>query len=302
MTDFTQIPGVRLSMRNQVSVIEIDNAFATAKLSPHGANVFSYCPKNADGSAGADLLWLSEQAVFDGKTAIRGGVPICWPWFSGYSAQYNAPVVEGSNPPAHGLVRRAAWHLEDIQALENGATKVLFSYRSNAETLAIWPYEFVLHFQVVVGETLSLSLITHNLTDLDLPMTEALHTYFNLPGDGSLQIDGLQGAMEINTLNQQNSLVAESVTLAGPIDNVYLQASNRLLAKVHGEVKLQIDTAHAASAVLWNPGPETVKNFADVDHAKWAEFVCIENGNVRSDQVTVPARGIHRLQVVISRP
>lgn len=301
MSDWNNVQGVSLSMRDQVSIIEIDNAFATAKMSSHGATVLSFCPKDSSGKTMDDLLWVSENAVYDGKAAIRGGIPVCWPWFSGYQAQFNAPLADDVEPSAHGLVRKKAWHLDRIENLESGATLIEFITQSDAETRAIWPYEFALSLQVVVGEMLSLTLTTTNLNPIPLQITEALHTYFNLPVEADITITGLQGATEIATLRaNQSRQVAGDVSVHSPIDNVYLNAGSTVLAKVSGEPKLQIDSSHAASCVVWNPGPETVKGFADIADDHWTQFLCIENGNVWDDAVLIEPEAKHRLQIAIS--
>ncbi|MBO1923426.1 D-hexose-6-phosphate mutarotase [Thiomicrorhabdus sp. 6S3-12] len=300
---FSHIPGVTFSMHDALSLIEVENDYAKAIMTAHGATVLSYCPKDKNGDLEEDLLWVSEQAVYDGKAAIRGGIPVCWPWFSGYQSEFNAPLEEGAQPPAHGFVRKMSWHLENVEKLPSGVTSVLFSLSSSKETLAIWPYAFALQLQVVVGETLSLSLTTHNLNAFDLQLTEALHTYFRLPPDGTLQLDGLQGATQIETLQQnRQNLVGTPLVVQSPIDNVYLNAGPSLQASVKGEPVLQIDSSQARSCIVWNPGPETVKGFSDIENRHWTQFVCIENGNVWNNFVTVPAESKHKMQIAICKP
>lgn len=303
MDDWNDVQGVSFSMRGDVSIIEIDNAFAQAKMTPHGATVLSFCPKDESGVLGDDLLWVSDQAVYDGKAAIRGGIPVCWPWFSGYQGEFNSPLEESVEPSAHGLVRKKAWHVERIESLQSGSTLVEFVTQSDAETRAVWPYEFSLSLQVVVGEMLSVTLTTTNLNPLPLQLTEALHTYFKLPMNADITMSGLQDAQEINTLQgNQKRMVVGDLAVSSPIDNVYLNVKSSLSAKVDGELRLQIDSSSAQSCVLWNPGPETVKGFTDIADADWPQFLCIENGNVWSNRVIIEPETKHRLKIAISKP
>lgn len=297
------IEGVAFRNQDALLLIEIETPFAKALMTPHGATVLSYCPKDQQGNLQHDLLWVSEQAVFDGKAAIRGGIPVCWPWFSGYQAEYNSPLAEDATPSAHGFVRKAAWHLQNIEILPNSAISVVFSLSSSEETLAIWPYEFSLELRVVIGQALELTLTTKNLSSQEIKLTEALHTYFNLPSNASVMIDGLKGAIQIDTLNQnQQQNITSEIVVQAPMDNVYLNSQSSLIAKQNGQAVLQIDSSNADSCILWNPGPETVKGFKDITDDHWPQFVCIENGNVWSNAVTLPAKGTHQLEIAIRKP
>ncbi|BBP47082.1 D-hexose-6-phosphate mutarotase [Thiosulfatimonas sediminis] len=303
MTEWNHIKGLRFSMCGDVPMIEVDNDYATARMTTHGATVLSYCPKDSKGKAGEDLIWVSDNAIYDNKTPVRGGVPICWPWFGAYKAEFNSPLEDGAEPQGHGLVRKKSWHLARIETLKNGATLVEFTTQADAETRAIWPYEFLLSLQVVVGETLGLTLTTSNLNPIPLKITEALHTYFKLPINAKLLVDGLQGAEEIDTLKDNQSRdVTEKLLVKPPMDSVYLQVQPTLTVSAGGKPALQIEASNAASSVLWNPGPETVKGFKDIHPDHWTQFVCIENGNIWDDAVTIAPEGKHRLQIAISKP
>jgi len=303
MNSWNNVQGIRFSMRGDVSLIEVDNVYAQAKMTAHGATVLSFCPKDPAGQVGEDLLWVSESASYDGKAAIRGGIPVCWPWFSGYQAEFNALLEDDVEPPAHGLVRKKAWHIDRIETLENGATLVEFVTQSDEQTRPIWPYEFTLSLQVVIGETLSLTLTTTNRNPLPIIITEALHTYFNLSVTKDITLNGLQGSQEVDTLKANKTRIVDGgLSVSSPIDNVYLAVQSSLLTSVDGQPSLQIDSSNAASCVVWNPGSETVKGFKDIADDHWPQFLCIENGNVWSDRVIIEPEAKHRLQIAISKP
>ncbi|MDX1795418.1 MAG: D-hexose-6-phosphate mutarotase, partial [Hydrogenovibrio sp.] len=162
--------GVQFSMQQNLLVIEVENRFATAKITNHGASVLSYVPKQGP-SAETDLLWVSDQAVFDGSKPVRGGIPVCWPWFG---------KAEDPELPAHGFVRNRVWQVEQVSNLENGVTEVVLSTHSDDASLAIWPHAFDLTLRVEIGEKLTMTLISHNPNAYDISITEAFHSYFNV--------------------------------------------------------------------------------------------------------------------------
>ena len=301
MSDLTQIQGVTMTKQGELDVIEIDNAFATARMTTLGASVLSFCPKDAQGNVGEDVMWVSDTAIYDGKAAVRGGVPICWPWFGGYKAEFNSPLAQGAEPQAHGFVRRKLWELASVTAMDNGATQVEFVTTSDAETLAIWPYAFTLTMQVIVGETLQMNLITHNQNECEIKITEALHTYYNLPVDQNVVLDGLQGAQEINTLSDNATRTIDGLfAVSSPIDSVYLNVQPTIEASVAGNPVFALDS-NGQSSVVWNPGPETVKGFADIDDAHWPQFLCVENGNMWDNAVTIAPNSSHTLRVTVRK-
>lgn len=119
-----------LSFRTQenVQIIQIDNEFSTAEITPHGGCVLSFIPKAHSNIQ--DLLWVSPTAVYNAEKPVRGGVPVCWPWFGAH------PTEESK--PAHGFVRNAPWQLDQVNDLDSGATEVILSFESSEQTLKIW--------------------------------------------------------------------------------------------------------------------------------------------------------------------
>ncbi|MEO1621772.1 MAG: hypothetical protein AAFU53_12170 [Cyanobacteria bacterium J06632_3] len=147
-------------------VIEISNAKATAKISVYAAQVLSFQPMGEP----ADLMFVSENAYYKTGKATKGGIPICWPWFG--------PDPEAKGRASHGFVRNRMWTLLSVEAVPTGETKVRFGMSPSEETLAIWPYQFDLVLEVLVGDSLTVTLITENRDDKPFSMTQAFHTYF----------------------------------------------------------------------------------------------------------------------------
>ena len=281
--------GVSFAMRENIMMIDVENEFASALITTHGGCVLSFTPKN-----GQDLLWVSPTALYNGQKPVRGGVPVCWPWF-GANTQY-------ASAPAHGFVRNAVWHLDHVAKLDSGVTEIVLTFDSNAETLAIWPHSFHLALKIEVGKKLTMSLITTNLNDYDIQITEAFHTYFNVADARNLVIRGLEGSTHLDKLsNAPAERQMETLTLKPPMDSVYLNQTGDIAIEDAGnQRRIMIEKLHADSAVVWNPGPETVKGFADLPDDLWPEFVCVEAGNIFDNAVVIASGDKHTMSMMLS--
>lgn len=283
------VKGVSFNKQDSLAMIEINNRFASAKISLHGACVLSFTPRNKK-----DILWLSSAAVYDGRSPIRGGVPICWPWFGGH------PV--DSSLPAHGFVRNMAWELTQISELDSGETQLELSLNSTTKTLAIWPYEFNLQLKIKVGEKLVCSLTTTNLSHKSLEITEAFHAYFNVEEAKGLFIEGLENATHLDKLTHADAVQqVGKIVLNPPMDSVYLKHTSvvKIKDKINNRT-LVVEKSDANSCVVWNPGLDIVKGFKDIPDEDWTKFVCVEPGNVLDDSITIAKGSKHTMTMVIS--
>ena len=280
---------VVFGQQDKLSVITVENDFATAKITPYGANVLSFVPKSS--SNVADLLWVSPAARFDGRQPVRGGIPICWPWFGKHSTD--------STLPAHGFVRNALWQLDQVSHLESGATELSFSIESSDESLKVWPYSFHLQLVVTVAESLTLRLVTTNLSDQTMVLTEAFHSYFKVGDASKVTVSGLENSVHIDTLNtMKRSVQTKKLFLSPPMDSVFL--NHAVDAKIDDVVlsrQISVRKQGSSSTVVWNPGSEIVKGFKDISNEAWPEFLCVESGNVFEDVVTLLAGEKHELKL-----
>lgn len=281
--------GVSFSMQDQVMLIEVENEFAQATLSTHGASILSYTPKGHE-----DVLWVSPDAVFDGQKAIRGGIPVCWPWF-GKAAE--------AGLPAHGFVRNTVWQLDHVAKLDSGVTEVVLTTQSSEKTLPLWSHHFHLELRVEVGEKLAVSLTTYNKNNHDIEITEALHTYFNVSDVNKVSVNGVQGSTEHDTLQSPPAVSSReaSIDMQAPMDSVFTNQTSALMIddSIKGR-QIKIEKAHADSTIVWNPGPEIVKGFADIADDDWSGFICVEAGNVFDNKVFIPAGEKHTMQLFLS--
>ncbi|NJM95349.1 MAG: D-hexose-6-phosphate mutarotase [Acaryochloridaceae cyanobacterium CSU_5_19] len=170
-------------------MIDISNDQARARISVYGAQVLSFCPAQQS----EDLLFLSQQALYQPGKAIRGGIPICWPWFG--------PDPEGLGRASHGFARDRIWQVLNTAAPSRAETVVTLGLTDSPETRAIWPHPFELTLEVTVGETLTLALVTRNRGQAALTLSQALHTYFRVGDLEGARLWGLEKETYLDKLD-----------------------------------------------------------------------------------------------------
>lgn len=271
-------------------MIGIRNRFATARLSLHGAHVLSFCPQG-----GSDLLYLSEQALFQPGKAIRGGVPVCWPWFG--------PDPQGLGRPAHGLARTRLWALRSASETPAGATRLTLGLGDSAETQAIWPYAFDLTLDITIGATLRLELRTRNTGDAPFDITQALHSYFSIADLGQTRVLGLEGGRYIDKATGAGGVEREQVgevEFSGEVDRIYTGTPARqAIVDAAGQRTIALMAQGSHTTVVWNPGPAIAAAMADLPDEGYRRFVCVETANAADEVITVAPGGEHRLAVEI---
>ena len=243
-----------------VKLVRVIHDKANAAISLFGGHVVSFQPQGQE-----DLIWMSQQAKFDGKTALRGGIPVCWPWFGRIAA------------PAHGFARSSEWQLVEHRESEAGVI-VSLGLKPSEATLAVWPHQFDARLNVEIGDQLKVTLDVKN-TDLQ-PWTfsGALHTYLNVgdihntttTGMGAEYIDSLQGGK----ICQGGS----ELVLTDTIDRVYTQPEAQIfVADKKLDRTLTVENHGHNSAVLWNPWAEGATAMGDMQNDGYLTMMCVES-------------------------
>ncbi|MEO9493377.1 MAG: D-hexose-6-phosphate mutarotase [Vibrio splendidus] len=243
-----------------VKLVRVIHDKANAAISLFGGHVVSFQLQGQE-----DLIWMSQQAKFDGKTALRGGIPVCWPWFGRIAA------------PAHGFARSSEWQLVEHRESEAGVI-VSLGLKPSEATLAVWPHQFDARLNVEIGDQLKVTLDVKN-TDLQ-PWTfsGALHTYLNVgdihntttTGMGAEYIDSLQGGK----ICQGGS----ELVLTDTIDRVYTQPEAQIfVADKKLDRTLTVENHGHNSAVLWNPWAEGATAMGDMQNDGYLTMMCVES-------------------------
>jgi glucose-6-phosphate 1-epimerase len=242
-------------------------------VSIYAGQVLSFQPANEQ----HNLMFLSKAAYYEAGKSIKGGTPICWPWFG--------PHPEQLGRPAHGFVRNRFWKVTGTEVTANGECKISLGLADTLETQAIWPHSFKLSLEITVGESLNLELITHNLTTHAFHVTQALHTYFKVGHIDQVAISGLEGIKYIDkTDNGLQKLQAGPVTIDTEVDRIY--------QGTHGEVliddaafarRIRITSAGSKTTVVWNPWAKISAEMGDLKDDDYERFVCVETANAGVD-------------------
>ncbi|HYN79379.1 MAG TPA: D-hexose-6-phosphate mutarotase [Lamprocystis sp. (in: g-proteobacteria)] len=273
--------------RGGMTMIEVDNGLATALISPYGGQVLAYRPAGAV----ADLLFVSECAYFAPGKGIKGGVPICWPWFGA--------DPRGQGGPAHGFARAWPWSVLATTTLPSGATRITLGLADDAQTRGIWPHHFNLLVEITLGATLGVELITRNAGDQPFHITQGLHTYFNVGDVTRLRVLGLEGCTYIDKAAGANDAIVTQdgpVTVAAEVNRIYESVPPALSIEdpVLGR-RILIQSRHSATCVVWNPWVDTARAMADLDDEDYRVMLCVETVNTASEVIEVPGGGEARL-------
>lgn len=253
----------------------------TADVSDLGAQVLSFTPAGA-----ADLLWLSAGADL-ARAPIRGGVPVCFPWFG--------PGREPGISPSHGFARTSTWTPVGVTRSES-VVATTYTLDSAQASSPHWPHGYRATLGISVGEVLDISLTVQNTGETEFSYEEALHAYLSVGDVRQCRLLGLDGATYVDKARGgERGTQTGDLVLAGEVDRVY--ASTRAVKVVDPVLRrvITVRTFSSASTVVWNPGAELAARMPDVGD-QWPQFVCVEGGNVLTNAVVLAPGGAHTLR------
>jgi len=272
--------------KDELKYIEIKNTAAEAKICLQGAHIFYFEAKGKK-----PLLYLSETALFKKGVPIRGGIPICWPWFG--------PHPSNTDLPNHGFARTSLWTHEKTQELSKEETLVTLSLKSSPQSKALWPYDFKLSLEISIGKELSLKLITHNLDTQAFSITSALHSYFKVNTILKLEIEGLEKKLFYNKVDDSyKNLQKEKIIFNEEIDRIYQEVEVPVVLKEEDQ-KISIKTKGSQSIVLWNPAQKLADKMPDL--SRFETMVCVESANVLDDEIRLEPKQSHILHLNITQ-
>jgi glucose-6-phosphate 1-epimerase len=265
--------------------INVTTGFSMAEIYLHGAHITGF-QKNGE----PPLLFMSNKSLFAPDKAIRGGVPVCFPWFGSR---------EGL--PAHGFARVTAWELVKTVALPDGSVRIDLRLPQNAGGANA--FRGNVEFMVTVGDTLAMELQVANPLAEPLSFEECLHAYFSVGDINEVSITGLKGAYYLDkTDNNTRKLeTGDAIRIISETDRVYLDTTGAV--EIH-DAKLRrvirVEKAGSATTVVWNPWIAKSKAMADLGDDEFRRMVCVEAGNVGQNQITLAPGKTSMLKVELS--
>ncbi|PSW65308.1 D-hexose-6-phosphate mutarotase [Photobacterium leiognathi] len=243
-----------------ISIIRVIHPLAEAGISLHGGHLIWFKPAGEK-----DIIWLSENAEFDTQKAIRGGIPVCWPWFG------------KAGTPSHGFARTSQWTLQEHRENENGVI-VSLQLEDNEETRAIWPHKFnnVLTFEI--GTELKVSLTSTNTDSQPWSYGGALHTYFDIADINNIEITGM-GSTYLDSTQQGKACEGGDVlTFTSETDRVYTQPEATItINDKNNERNILVTNEGHNAAVIWNPWQELSISMGDMADNSFETMVCVES-------------------------
>lgn len=248
--------------------IMVSNKHADAEICLYGAHVTSFKPRG-----NMDLLWMSPESSFEEGKPIRGGIPVCFPWFG--------PHKTDSDKPQHGFARLMYWDVVSTSTNSSAESVIKLQLVSSYETKAYWPYDFVAEMTFVVGKKLTVTLKVTNTSGEPFDYTCALHTYYSLSAIDSISIEGLQGVTYYNQLTGENGVQEEEkLEIAEALTRHYLNTETPVIIDDSAfRRRIKVDKAGSKVTTVWNPGAETCANIGDLPDDGYETFVCVEATN-----------------------
>lgn len=272
---------------NGYTYLEIQNECAEAKIALQGAHLFHYKVKHKDA-----LLWVSKEAYFEEGKAIRGGVPICFPWFG--------KNKENVTLPQHGFARTALWKVVLEEEADESTNHIRLQLKPNADTLEQWPHLFDLYLDVTIGNELSIALSVTNADTKPFEISTALHTYFSVSDINTVSIKGLDESRYYDALDDICYKQKGDIFIQEEVDRVYLDPSNTITI-LDGESRVYLQQEGSNSLVVWNPWIEKSGHMADMSAEGYRSMVCLETANAREDARVLQPNETHILKAVISQ-
>jgi glucose-6-phosphate 1-epimerase len=269
--------------------VRVTTPLCTAEIYLHGAQVTAWQPAGAE-----EAIFLSEQSHWKDGTAIRGGIPICFPWFRAKADDPKAPM--------HGFVRIREWRLDSVTAQEGGTVKVVCSTESDAATRQWWPHQFRLTHRVTIGKTLRLELIASNTGSTPLRFEEALHTYFRVGDARSVRVRGLDGVAYLdNRDGNREKIQSGDIVFATTTDNAYLNTRGAVdLIDPMLRRTVRTKKENSATTVVWNPGRQGAAALPDLGDDEWQRMACVEASNIRGSAVLLAPGEEHMMRATLS--
>jgi glucose-6-phosphate 1-epimerase len=280
-------PGFLSSQGNGgLTCARLQTDLASAEIYLHGAHVTHFQPRGA----AQPILWLSKSSVFKPSKAIRGGVPICFPWFG--------PKADDPNAPAHGFARTREWALESIQS-----NVMTFQLKSDDATKRWWNADFAARYVVNVSDELSIQLTVQNLGRERARYEAALHSYFVVGDIQRIEVRGLEGASYLDRLQPGKTFTQDNnpIRFDRETDRTYINtgAETTIVDPVLNR-RITNRKINSSSTVVWNPWIDKAKAMADFGDDEWPGMLCIETANVGPNAVELGPGESHSMTAIIS--
>lgn len=279
------LPGVAFDDATGLIRIRITRPEWEAEVFLQGAHIARFSLR------GDPLLFMSTESFYKPGKALRGGVPIIFPWFGNHATN--------SALPAHGFARTAEWTLADIAHRERD-TSLAFRLSAGEQTQELWPHEFALEYDILLGEQIALTLRTRNSGSSPFTFEHALHTYLYVADVHQVSVHGLNGVEYIDKTDgmQRKRMSSDAFSIDRETDSVFVNTDATCVVEdpVFAR-RIVIEKEGSNSTVVWNPWSEKAKAFSDFGDDEWQRMVCVESANAADNAITLGPGESHEMRV-----
>jgi len=263
---------------------------AEAEMYVHGAHVTHF-----QAAGHQPLLFMSRCSAFARDQPIRGGIPICFPWFG--------PHATDPDLPAHGFARTRAWRVHHVSLRDDHHVTVELTLAHDDKTRSLWPHEFSAAMTLGVDEDLSITLTVENQDNSELTYEAALHTYLQVGNAANVHVTGLENTEYIDKLEggARKTQGNEPIRFTGETDRPYLHtAASCILHDPDLQRRITVSKRGSLSTVVWNPWTDKAARMPDFGDDEWPHMVCIETANVADNAVTLEPGASHATAATVS--
>ncbi|HLH36106.1 MAG TPA: D-hexose-6-phosphate mutarotase [Alloacidobacterium sp.] len=263
----------------------ISTTRAEAAMYLQGAHLAQWQPAGE-----SPVLFLGTRSAFSPGEAIRGGIPVVFPWFGARGCGL------------HGFARTSLWDLQSVN-LKDDNLEMKLSLSPDTRARALGFDGFRLEYAVRIGQSLELELVTYNQSTQTMHFEEALHTYIAVGEIRRTSLGGLAGALYLDAADQfaEKRQAEAELRFSGHTNSLYPDTAATCV--LHDEVNrrlISIEKSGSRTTVVWNPGEETIGKFPDLGADDWHRFVCVETANARGDAIALAPGATHRMAARIT--
>jgi glucose-6-phosphate 1-epimerase len=268
--------------------VSVHTPTASAEIYLHGAQLTSWRP-----AGGEEVIFLSQNSQWEAGRAIRGGIPVCFPWFRN--------KADDPKAPAHGFVRTKAWRLDSVEK-QGDAVSVSLSTESDEATRAWWPHDFHLTHRLTIGEELAQELVVSNTGTESLRFEEALHTYYRVGGAEAVRVQGLDGVAYLdNTDGNRKKQQEGDVVFTRQTDSAYIDTTHAV--EIYDPLlrrRIRLTKQNSRTTVVWNPWSTGAQTLKDLGGDEWRAMACIEASNIRDFAVDLLPGQQHSMKTIVN--
>lgn len=278
-----------IEMGDGLVVVQVENGAAKAAVTLQGAQLIDYRLQDEA------LIWLSRDARLAPGKSIRGGIPVCWPWFGAHASDPSLP--------AHGFARTVPWRLLRVDRINENRTVLEFVLIQTPQSRSMFPHPVTVRLTLSIGATLELALKTTNCGDESMLLTEALHTYFPVGDVRRVSVHGLAGCDYLDKVSGfERRHQSGAVRIKGEVDRIYLDTDGR--CEIRDPVlqrRIRLTAKGSRSTVVWNPGAQKARQMGDLGAEGYRHMLCVETANAAENALTLAPGQVHTMGLRVER-